>query len=73
MAYDIDDDAVRIPDKKPPNAPRLIGQGIHDRIPPQLSGGMASIDIGDFDTDIRMRLIAGDGRHNADLGRRIGR
>jgi hypothetical protein len=49
---------MRIPDKKSSNAPWFIGQRINERMPLQLGRRVASIDVGDFDSDIRMRLLA---------------
>src|SRR5438270_6060289 len=73
VAHDIDDDAMGVSDKESPNAPWLVGQGIRDRIPLPLSRGMASIDVGYFDTDIRVRFSSCIRRHDANLGRRVGR
>jgi hypothetical protein len=56
VAHDVDDDAMGIPDKKSPDAPGLVGQGIDDRMPLALRGGVAGVDVGDLDADIRMRL-----------------
>src|SRR6202030_914856 len=60
-----------VADKESPNAPRLVGQGIHDRTSVQLSGCVTSIDVRHFDADIRVRFIPCGGRYHADLGCRI--
>jgi hypothetical protein len=72
VAHDIDDGSIRVPDKKPSHAPWFISQWIHHGKTLPLSGRVTSIDVGDFNTDVGVRFTPGIGRHDADLGRRIG-
>src|SRR4029079_2025606 len=69
----VDDEPVGVPDEKSPDAPWLVGQGIHDRTALLSRGRVTDVAVADFDTDIRVRFIPAVGGHDVDLGRRVGR
>src|SRR6266481_2359643 len=73
MAHHVDDNSIGIPDEKSPDAPWLVGQGIHDRTALLLRGRVARVDVAHLDADIRVRFIPRIGRHDADLSRRVRR
>jgi hypothetical protein len=51
VPHDVDHDAVRVPDEEPPDAPRLVGERMHDLVAPALRLGVRGVDVGHGDGD----------------------